>query len=84
MIGRFFSAGEYDGPIAKEANLNSEGEADQFVTVFDADGEFEWARTIPGRGIESENIFGAEKLGGDYKPLGTGFNRGHSINFHHG
>ena len=74
VIGLFFGAGDFDGPTAKEANFNSEGEADQFVTVFDADGEFEWATAIPGSGIESENIFGTEELGADYKPLGAAFN----------
>ena len=74
VIGIIYGSGDLDGESGTEANFNSEGAADQFVAVFDADGEFEWATAIPGSGVESENIFGTEELGADYKPLGAAFN----------
>lgn len=74
ITGTFFDGGIFGAGTANEESLASFAGADQFVARFAGNGDFEWGKPIAGSGMESENVFGVDTLGGDYKPLGVARN----------
>jgi hypothetical protein len=62
--GSFFFGGAFDGwldfgtPAAPDVRMSESGDADGFITKFNADGSSAWTRTIPNSG--GVDIFGRE------------------------